>query len=162
MSKSNNQAASQVTPGVTVLNEESFKTLEGMIRSNDEGDHKMAQLILVQVNIKESIYWIWKLARTNVNRMVNLRTKAGREFRDACNLFYISNAGSTTFGSWLIKKQWMTDEIYMYLKNDLINHEKRSVTSVFFKHTIQLKDELKHFDPTDQPTTVSREITYGD
>ena len=162
MSTQTNNMAPQDNPGVTILSEESFKTLEGMIKSNDEGDHKMAQLILNQINIKESIYWIWKLSRINVYCMVNLRTKASREFRDSCNLFYLSTSSSTTFASWLIKKQWMTDEIYARLKKDLIVQESNTVKSVIFKHSIELKDELKHLDLNDEPITISTPIIYGD
>lgn len=154
MSKSNSTAP-QVTPGVTVITEDTYETLAAMIRSNDPADHLVAQMLLVQVDVQKSIYWIWQLARINANRMVNLRTKAGREFRDACNLFYLANQSATTFGSWLIKRGWMNEDIYAKIKNNLIKEEENRTHSRFYKHTLELKDTLKWLDSKDEVITIN-------
>ena len=66
------------------------KSLALMLMSRDTADHKMAQLILNTCDIEKSIYWIWKLSRQASNIMVNLRTKAGRNFKEHSRLFLIS------------------------------------------------------------------------
>lgn len=111
MVKTNVDVVSQVNPETTIITEANFRTLEAMIKSNDPADHLVAQMILVQVNVRKSIYWIWRLSKINPNRMVNLRSKAGREFRDACGLFFICTKGTIGFTSWLIQQGWLTSEL---------------------------------------------------
>lgn len=149
--------APQVIPGVTVLTESHYETLLCMLRSNDEADHLMAQQILAPINVEKSIFWIWKLANLYSSRMVNQRTKIGREFRDRAHLFFIAHKNATEFGSWLIKQGWMTDEIYMRIKDELIEHEKRTTHSKFYQHTIELKDTLKHLDPNAKPVLFNNQ-----
>ena len=55
--------APQVEPGVTILTIDTAKTIADMLMSKDPADHLMAQLILVQVDVQKSIYWLWQLAQ---------------------------------------------------------------------------------------------------
>lgn len=139
-----------------VLNKDTATTLTSMLKSKDEGDHKMAQLILNQVDVEKSIYWIWKITRDihwQTNNMVNLRTKASRKFRDDTNLFAIANKNAGEFSKWLLDKQWMTPEIYSYLRADIvadIQYKVKGFSSCkMFDFTIELKEEYKHLDPND-------------
>jgi hypothetical protein len=157
MSTKTTNTAPQVNPGVSVITEETFETLKGMIKSSDPADHLVAQMILTQVDVQKSIYWIWKLAIVNSHRMVNLRTKAGRAFRDDSNLFYLSNASATGFGSWLVRRGWITDDIYQRIKKDLVNEAGYGCQSGFFEYSIALKDELKHLDPSASPIILKDE-----
>ena len=139
-----------------VLNKDTASTIINMLKSKDEADHKMAQLILNQIDVEKSIYWIWKITREVswlTNNMVNLRTKASRKFRDDCSLFLIANKASGEFSKWVLDKGWLTQEIFSYLKEDIINDIRYKVkgfsSGKMFDFTIELKEEYKHFDPLD-------------
>lgn len=140
-----------------ILTEETYNTLKGMLSSADEGNHKMAQLILNTCDIEQSIYWIWRLVREVGNwRMVNLRTKASRAFRDMSELFNIGSKAHLSFAEWLIQKDWMTPEIYQLLEQrilDTLTHQQRNK---FYDVTITIKDEYKHLPFT----TTSIKITH--
>ena len=144
-----------VSAGTTVITEDVYNTLNKMLGSNDEGDHKMAQLILNQVDVEKSIYWIWKLSRWYSNRMVNLRTKASRKFRDESRLFHICNKGGSSFATFLANYGWITPEIFSFLKEDIIKDVRNKSSNAFYKVSIILKDDLKHLDPEDKLITIT-------
>lgn len=131
------------------LDEESYSTLEGMLKSRDEANHKMAQLILNTCDIRKSIYWIWKLSKSYyTNNMVNLRTKASREFRDKSELFHIACCSAIKFAEHLNKKGWITPEIYQKLEPEILNHVQRQVKNTFYDVTIKIKEEYKELANT--------------
>lgn len=142
-----------------VLDEETYNTLKGMLNSNDEGNHKMAQLILNTCDIGKSIYWIWKLGRHYNYRMVNLRTKASRSFRDKCDLFYLSSCGDTRFAKWLIstKPEWMTAEIYQRLEETIVMDVVNQSRNQFYDVEIKVKDKYKHLALTTTPIKTKKE-----
>lgn len=113
--------------GTTVLTEETFLVLKNMLDSTDPGDHVMAQQILVRINVRESILWIWLLAMNErrAPRMINARSKAGREFRDQSNLYGISYCNTTEFGKFLVDRGWMTPELFMTLKPKSIHRLRK-------------------------------------
>ena len=145
-----NQVGSAVADP-TILTEETYNTLCKMLRSNDEGDHKMAQVILTQLNVEKSIWWIYKLTKAGYTaRMVNLRTKLGRKFRDESSLFSISSMSEFGFAKWCNRKGWLTPEIFMNCKKSIIQAIKNSVSdNPFFTIDIELKEEFKPLDPSD-------------
>jgi len=132
----------------TVITEEEFSTLEKMLRSSDTGDHRMAQAILNQCDVQKSIYWIWRLTKDyNSHKMVYLRTKASREFNKESNLFPISYMKATEFAFHLIDKQWITPEIYQYLKSEILHELKlRTQNSNFYDLHITIKETYKELD----------------
>lgn len=134
-----------------ILNEETAKSLAAMLKSNDEADHKMAQLILNTCDIEKSIYWIWQLARYYSNRMVNLRTKASRTFRDHSRLFFISQKGQRAFAEFLANQGWLTPDIYQKLENDILKATKLQCNNKFYDVTLKIKDEYKHLTPNVEP-----------
>lgn len=142
------------TDTVKVLNEDSYNTLNRMLSSTDEGDHKLAQLTLNQVDVQASIYYIWMLARKHVNRMVNLRTKASRAFSEEANLFRIAYYGPNEFAMFLEKQKWITPQLYMLvvrgIKHDLAKTHKHH----FYDLHATLKDEYKDLDNTDTLTPL--------
>jgi len=141
---------------VSIIDEELYERLYGMFGSSDEGDHKMGQLILNKQDVQRSIYYIWKLARKYSSRLVNLRTKDSRAFRDATDLFTLAYARETEFGNHLIRKGWMTPEIFGKIKGiirDDIQNKTRN--DEFYEFSIELKEETKHLDPDDELTKVS-------
>lgn len=142
-----------ITPsGTRYLTEETFTTLKNMLNSSDPGDHVMAQQILIQIDVQLSIFYIWLLSKDNrVNRMVNCRTKAGRAFRDAANLFGIAYLDEREFGAHLIDKGWMTPEIFIRLKPGIQKDAKKhNRHNQFYDFSIELKGELKHLDESDE------------
>lgn len=155
-----------VIAGTTVLNEQTYERLSQMLASTDEGDHKMAQLILNQVNIEHSIYWIWQLARKGwwiSQRMVNLRTKASRKFRDDTNLMALSTMGESSFIEHVNKKGWLTPEIFQTLmaklNSDIVFRLNGITCSKFYNFTMELKPEFKHLNPEDKLKSVAYDNT---
>ena len=151
-----------VIAGTTVLNEQTYERISQMLASTDEGDHKMAQLILNQVNIQLSIYWLWQLARKGwwiTQRMVNLRTKASRQFRDDTSLFALSTMGESSFIDHLNKKDWLTPEIFQKLmtklNSDIVFRLNGITCSKFYNFTMELKPEFKHLNPEDKLKPVT-------
>ena len=141
----------EITSAGTVITEHEYKTLLGMLKSTDEQNHKVAQLLLNGCDVEKSIYWIWKLtcegSWTITNRMVYLRTKASREFRDKCNLFVISNQDSESFAKWLLEKDWLTTEIFQYLRESIIKDLKGQCNNQFFDLYTTIKGEYAQYDP---------------
>lgn len=150
-----------VIAGTAVLTEENYLTLNNMLSSRDEADHKMAQLILNQCNIQLSIYWIWKLAKTKCNYMVNLRTKASRKFRDDTNLFYIAHKNEYEFSKWLDNKAWLTPELFQVLKKNIIKLLSFSDSHKFYELHFTVREDKKHFDPDQQLETLAK-YKHGD
>jgi hypothetical protein len=139
-----------------ILNEETYDSLHKMLSSKDEADWKMAQLILNTCDIEKSIYWIWKLARISwySSRMVNLRTKASRNFRDHSRLFFISQKGHRSFAEFLDTQRWLTPEIYQMLENDILRSNKSQCRNTFYDVTITIKDEYKHLTNNVEPINI--------
>jgi hypothetical protein len=136
--------------GTAVLTDETFETVKSMLKSNDEGDHKMAQLILNQLDVETNIVRIWELAKSYAHNMVNLRTKASRKFRDSTNLFWLANTSNYTFAAWLNRKGWLTPERFQYLKKDIVRHLSYKDDHTFYRLSFEIKEEYKHLDPDQQ------------
>ena len=138
------------TSSLQVLNEESYTTLHNMLKSSDAADHLMAQQILVRCDVEKSIYWIYKLAKSYfTNRMVNLRTKLGRQFRDDTSLFNIALYSPVAFLKFVVRKEWLTPEIYQNLEEqmikDYINEIKNLKGTQFYNVTIEVKPEFAQY-----------------
>jgi hypothetical protein len=145
-----------------VLDEETYNTLLGMLKSNDEGNHKMAQLILNTCDIQKSIYWLWKITREGwiTNNMVNLRTKASRSFRDLSNLYSICNMPPLRFAEFCNNKSWLTSEIYMKLEDDIIETLSNKFTNTFYDVDFKIKNKYEHL-PLTKTTIKNYEETGG-
>ncbi len=140
--------ASPINGEAVVINEEIYNSLITMFKSSNEEDHLMARLILNTCDIKKSIYWIWLLARSGgwnvLNKMVYLRTKASRNFRDLSRIFHIYSKSPREFATFLENEKWLTPEIYQYLEEAIINTTCSQVRNRFYDVTIKIKDEYKH------------------
>ena len=135
----------------TVLNEQDYDTLSKMLWSKDEGDHRMAQAILNQCDIKASIYWIWKLARSKASNMVYLRTKASRTFEREAQLFTISHMKNTAFALNLHERDWLTPEIYMRIKLGVLDElVARNKEANLYNIHVTIKDPFLEYDQEDQ------------
>jgi hypothetical protein len=142
------------TADTSILNEESYNRLKDMLGSSDPENHKMAQLILNQLNIRESIYYIWLLSKNHSSRMVYLRTKAGREFQAACQLFGIAMMDEQQFAVWLRTRHWLNIDLYQKLKRGIRNRIGRDNTNPFYDFHITIKPEFLALDPSDQITKL--------
>lgn len=140
----------------TILTEETFERLKSMLESKDEGNHKMAQLIINQLDVRANIYDIWRLAKNNASKMVNLRTKASRAFRDECNLFGLCYANVREFAVWLESKGWLNPELYQRLCLPIKKHINKNHSHPFYEFSIEIKPEYKHLDPSDQLTKLKK------
>lgn len=133
--------------GGTILDKESYETLLAMFKSREEANKLMAQVMLTQCNVKESIYWIWKLSRNAyVHDMVNLRTKLGRKFRDDSNLFWLCGVSGKSFVSWLKKKGWLTPWIWAQFKDEIRRGYEASFKNEYFDVVITLKPEYEAYN----------------
>ena len=148
--------ASPVKGEAVVLNEEIGQSLTKMLGSNDEADHKMAQLILNTCDIEKSIYWIWQLSRKSwyANRMVNLRTKASRNFRDQSRLFHITQKSERPFAEFLNTQGWLTPEIYQKLEEEIIERTETQCSNTFYDVVITVKEKYKHLALNVEPINI--------
>ena len=148
--------ASPVKGEAVVLNEEISQSLAKMLSSNDEADWKMAQLILNTCDIEKSIYWIWQLSRKSwySNRMVNLRTKASRNFRDHSRLFHISQKSERPFAEFLNTQGWLTPEIYQKLEEEIIERTETQCSNTFYDVVITVKEKYKHLALNVEPINI--------
>lgn len=149
--------ASPVQGEALIIDEEKAKSLALMLMSRDTADHKMAQLILNTCDIEKSIYWIWQLSRKASNLMVNLRTKAGRNFKEHSRLFLISTKAGRPFAEFLNNQGWLTPEIYQYLEKDIIERNLSQASNTFYNVSITIKDEYKHLTLTPDAVITSKE-----
>ncbi len=150
--------ASPVKGEAVVLNEEISQSLAKMLGSNDEADWKMAQLILNTCDIEKSIYWIWQLSRKSwyANRMVNLRTKASRNFRDQSRLFHICNKSERPFAEFLNTQGWLTPEIYQKLEEEIIERTETQCSNTFYDVVITVKEKYKHLALNVEPINITK------
>ena len=143
MSNNNNQVVPPVG-GATIIDENAYNTLVGIFKSGDQENFVIGQMILTSCNVKESIYYIWKLSNeVYVNNLVNLRTKAGRKFRDDSHLFSISSMGHRNFAEFLLRQNWLTKDIFTLLEEEIIKTTERQVRNKFYDVKLELKDEYK-------------------
>lgn len=149
--------ASPVQGEALIIDEEKAKSLALMLMSRDTADHKMAQLILNTCDIEKSIYWIWKLSRQASNIMVNLRTKAGRNFKEHSRLFLISTKAERPFAEFLNSQGWLTPEIYQYLEQEILERNLSQASNTFYNVSITIKDEYKHLTLTPDAVITSKE-----
>ena len=145
------------TGEATILDEGSYTALLSMLKSSNEEDWKMAQLVLNTCDIQKSIYWIWKLAQHYASRMVNLRTKASRYFRDNSDLFHIWGISGPKFVEHLERKSWLTPEIYQIIEEETIERVKYQSQNKFYNVTIQVKDEYKHLVANSNPINFKKD-----
>lgn len=149
----------EVVPGKTgaiILDEETTETLIKMFKSRDPEDHKMGQLLLVQADYKESIFWMWKISRTcGSNVTVNLRTKAGRELRDK-GFFSLGGKNPLDFLYYLRKEGLLKSEHYLRVKHDILKM-MYSLGNRFTMYNFyaELKPEYKHLDSEDYLTQLN-------
>jgi len=133
----------------TVLGEPEYHTLHKIFHSRDEADHMVGQQILNGCVIKDSIYWIWKLTRGHwPSNFVNLRTKASREFSEACNLFGIASMNKEDFAEWLVyTKQWMTPWIFQQLEPGIKELITKRAENKFFHIFSELTQRHRELNP---------------
>lgn len=143
MSKNNNQVVPPVG-GTTIIDENAYNTLVGIFKSGDQENFVIGQMILANCDVKQSIYYIWKLTReVYVNNLVNLRTKAGRKFRDDSHLFSICGMGDRNFAEFLLRENWLTKDIFTFFEEEIIKTTERQVRNKFYNVKLELKDEYK-------------------
>lgn len=138
----------------TILTQESYERLHSMLNSRDAENHKMAQLMLNKLNLKESIYYLWLLSLDNVHNMVNLRTKDSRKLRDDLQIYELCQSNAHEFGSYLIRKGWMTPELFMKLKKKILELAHKWSNNDFYDFHVTIKEEHRYLDVDDELTTL--------
>lgn len=142
------QVAEASVEDVSVLKEDGYKRLGDLLTSSDSENHVLAQVLLTKLDIGKSIYYIWLLCRRykRCHLMVNLRTKAGRKFRDDTDLFRLQNMGAYAFAEWINRKGWLTKEVYNLVKEDVLLGFTSQSPNIFFDMYFVIKDEFAHLD----------------
>ncbi len=140
---------------VKILNEDTYNVLNNMLSSSDEADHKMAQLLLVQIDVNQSIYYLWKLAKKHAHRMVNLRTKLGKKFVQESSIFGLQHKTANEFAIHLKSKNLLTPSLYALLVKDIKADMKYKLKHAFYDVHVVLKPKYKDLDSTDQLEPVN-------
>lgn len=133
-----------------VLDKEMYESLDSLLKSSDEENHRLAQFTLNTCDIQKSIFWLWRLADRSSYRMVNLRTKASRYLQTTAELPALARMDETEFAEWLIDKNWMTHEIFQVLEPSIIKKLKDQCDNQYYDVTVRLKEEYKHLTPNHQ------------
>lgn len=142
------------TDTVKVLNEDTYNTLNSMLSSKDEADHKLAQLAINQLDVKASIYYIWLLAKKHAPRMVNLRTKASRNFVAETDLFRLQYNNANEFAMYLERKGLLTPQLYVLIVKEIKSHLAKNQTHHFYDLHAELKNQYKELDESDTLTPL--------
>ena len=150
----NSVVSSVDTTDTTILNKDSYSTLDKMLRSRDVADHRVAQAILNQLNIEKSIMFIRMLAKNHSSRMAYLRTKDGRKFAEESCLFRIAYANDCEFAEILNGKGWLHPEYYQELKDGIKKLIQKGTHHSFYDFHITIKDHYRDKDPEDQLTEL--------
>lgn len=133
-----------------ILTPEEFNRCISLIKSNDPADWAILQQVMLSLNREACIIEIWTLARINWYRMVNLRTKAGREFASSLALSSLGNhAGGQQILKYLQTRGWLTPERFLLFKDKTLNDLSSQTNHQFYEVRIELRPEYKHLDPTD-------------
>lgn len=148
-----NTTTAPANPGAIVIDDEIYSRLKDLLASSDQENWVIAQHLLHKVDIEPSVMYIRELAFRYADRMVNLRTKLGRKFRDETNLFFINHSSNRTFAQWLDKKGWLTPERFQTLSYKMKQDLQR--TDTFYEYHITIKDEYRYLDPDDQLTKLN-------
>jgi hypothetical protein len=129
-----------------ILTEETYNNLRLMFKSEDKADQHLAQELLLKCDTSKSIYFIWRLARERqiTDRLVNLRTKKGREFRDKCRLFHISTKSEIMFMEFLAHEDLLTPEIFQKFEMSCIKSLKSRFDNTFYNVSITIKPRYAH------------------
>ena len=141
-----------------VLDKEMYESLESLLKSSDQENHKLAQFTLNTCDIQKSIFWLWRLADHHSHKMVNLRTKASRYLQTTANLPSLSRMDETKFAEWLIDRDWMTHEIFMILEKPILEALKEQCDNQYYDVTVKLKEEYKHLTPNHQDISFKEEM----
>ncbi len=129
-----------------ILTEETYNNLRLMFKSEDKADQHVAQELLLKCDTSKSIYFIWLLARERQisNRLVNLRTKKGRDFRDNTRLFHISTKSEIMFMEFLAHEDLLTPEIFQKFEIKCIQSLKGRFQNTFYDVSILIKPRYAH------------------
>jgi len=146
MKKTSEKAVSVLT-GTAILDEQGYEKLKLMFDSEDEENHLIGQMILLDYDVNKSLYWIWRLSKGYVFNMVNLRTKKGRAFRDATDVYKLSNYDGNQFAVVLEKRGLLTPELFKLLEQDIIDSTSW-YTNHFYQVKLEIKDKYKHLTQT--------------
>lgn len=143
-------------PMGTIITETEYESLRLMLNSSDEGNHEIARQILNGCDDQASIYWIWLLTKGFFShKMVNLRTKASRAFKDSVELFHNASNNEEEFAGWLINKGWMTEEIFQKLKPGIYKLIANRGKNKFFNLHVTIDEKYKIYDPMNKQDLIT-------
>jgi len=145
----------------TIITETEYESLRLMLRSSDEANWEVARQILNGCDDQKSIYWIWILSKDWSGKMVNLRTKASREFSTSVELFTNAWTNSEKFAEWLVEKGWMTEEIFQRLKLDILELVAKRARCIFYDVHTTIVTGFKEYDPKNKQVKITNGLNLG-
>ena len=132
-----------------VLSPAEYQTCEALIRSSDPADWAILQQVLLTLNKEKNIIEIHKLAKINWYRMVNLRTRFGRDFNMSLQLSHLCSLSGRDMLTYLDKRGWLTPERFEMFKEKTLRDFNQHCCHPFYEVKIELRPEYKHLDPQD-------------
>ena len=131
------------------IDNETYLRLCDMLNSPDTGNHTLAQSIMVNCNVKKSIYYLWKIMKYHFYRF-NLREKSVRSMLTAMNYDQIRIFNVISFSSYLIQRNMMTEDIFKSMEPDLMDALTKASANQVFNVTFERKVPMYQQDVDDK------------
>jgi hypothetical protein len=134
-----------------ILTDEMVASLKEMFKSYDESNHKIAQEILYNCDVENSIYNIYKLVRdVGVWKLMDNRNKNAKLFAERCSIYKLQDADAYKIIKLLNENypEQLTTEVFNELLAGAAKRYMRHITdSEIFTVEVKLSDKFNKFNP---------------
>lgn len=143
-----------------IIDEDSFVSLRDMLKSSDQENHTVARKILYECDIDNSLYYIWKLAKSGCFwNMHENRTKLGREFVGKTKLYQLHNMSAKKFLAEVESRKLLTKEIFTNLRQELIEDVEHNLKRVGVHNLVDINfkfnDTYSQYVDSNEPTIIT-------
>lgn len=164
---SNSNSKTGLPTGSLVLDEEKVNTISRMLKSSDAENYPIAQNLILQVDLTKGINWyyLFKICSekgyqyTISERMVNRRTKAGREFEKTFNPRFISSLTNCRFLRELDSHKVLDDETMVMMRPLLLDEIDAGFKKLIYPKivdiSISFREEYSQYLPDNEPVKIS-------
>jgi hypothetical protein len=146
-----NSSTTLLNGASVVLDEGSAASLMTMYSSSDAENHVVAQNLILKVdlNVPINYYYLYRIARRGyavADRMINRRTKAGREFETKFNTRVVSSMPLARFLLKLKNDNLLSKDVVEKFNDEVVKeiekHLKSTVYSKLFDFKLSYKEEI--------------------
>jgi uncharacterized protein Smg (DUF494 family) len=134
----------QVSP-VSIIDEDVYDTIYNMLKSSDEQNQNIGCELLANSDIKNSLYWIWKLSLQHRYTVSRSRIKNVKLFINASGWGELASMDAEQFIQHLYKEGVLTKELFKLLINDAMELHENNLKSDLFVQTIKPSEKFKEF-----------------